>query len=109
MNPKIDLRVTVLDDKLWCDEIVIDAAGIQGDWRLKKKDDLEYKDFSLPADIAQNCLKLVKSLGLQYGAIDLALSDGIFWFIEINPTGEWGWLDRPGRGISYSIAKKLSQ
>lgn len=109
LNPKIDLRVTVLDDKLWCDEIVIDAAGIQGDWRLKKKDDLEYKDFSLPADIAQNCLNLVKSLGLQYGAIDLALSDGIFWFIEINPTGEWGWLDRPGRGISQSIAKKLSQ
>lgn len=30
-------------------------------------------------------------------------------FIEINPTGEWGWLSNDKREIDYDIAKKLSE
>ncbi|KAB0497179.1 RimK-like protein [Pseudomonas lini] len=108
ITPKIDLRVTVIGNKLWCDEIRMSGDGIDGDWRLIKKDELVFRSFSLPTDIEKKCFLLVKNLGLRYGAIDLAFSEGVFWFIEINPTGEWGWLDRPGRGISEAIAAELT-
>jgi len=104
---KIDLRVTIIGNKLWCDEINIGNNGIDGDWRLIKKEDLSFRSFSLPPTIEEKCFLLTKDLGLRYGAIDLAYSEGEFWFIEINPTGEWGWLDRPGRGISEAIAGEL--
>lgn len=34
----------------------------------------------------------MKSLHLVYGGIDLAKVDDSFYFIEVNPTGEWHWL-----------------
>lgn len=84
------------------------SDGIEGDWRLTKKDDLAIEDYVLSDDVAARCLRLVETLGLRFGAIDLAVSDGRHWFIEINPTGEWGWLDTPRRRLSIAIAEELS-
>ncbi|PTD76711.1 RimK-like protein, partial [Klebsiella pneumoniae] len=51
----------------------------------------------------------VKLLGLNYGAIDFIKTKDEYIFIEINPTGEWGWLSNDKREIDYDIAKKLSE
>ncbi len=106
--PKLDLRVTVVGGRLWCDAITDEQGGIDGDWRVRPKNELIYKDYDLPANVAERCHSLVRDLGLRYGAIDLALSNDRYWFIEINPTGEWGWLDRNGRGLSAAIAEELA-
>lgn len=107
ITPKLDLRVTVVYDQVWCDAITHDKKGIEGDWRVLPKQQLTYSSYNLPNDIKNLCVSLVQKLGLRYGAIDLALSEEIYWFIEINPTGEWGWLDRPKRGIAESIVDNL--
>ncbi|WP_308720751.1 hypothetical protein [Komagataeibacter xylinus] len=106
--PKLDLRVTIVGDRLWCDAVMDQHGGIDGDWRVRPKNELSYQDYDLPADVAERCRSLVRDLGLRYGAIDLALSGERYWFIEINPTGEWGWLDRDGRGLSAAIAEELA-
>ncbi|MDB5801745.1 MAG: RimK-like protein [Rhodocyclales bacterium] len=108
IEPKLDLRVTVLGDRIWCDEIRLDQGEIEGDWRLHSKDHLHFNPYDLPREVAKRCVQLTRDLGLRYGAIDLAFSKETYWFIEINPTGEWGWLDREGRGISEAIANELS-
>ena len=105
---KLDLRVTVLDDEIWCVAIERSGASISGDWRLTSKADLNYRTYTLPDAIASQCRELVRCLGLRFGAIDLAVVDGCHWFIEINPTGEWGWLDGVERPIAQSIAEHLS-
>lgn len=107
ITPKLDLRVTVIGDQLWCDAILIKNKGIEGDWRTQPRKWLSYQSYELPITIKNMCINLVKELNLTYGAIDLALSNGIFWFIEINPTGEWGWLDRPDRDIAEQIVNTL--
>jgi hypothetical protein len=44
----------------------------------------------LPADVRRRIRKLMSRLGLVYGAIDLRLtSDGQHVFLEINPAGQW--------------------
>lgn len=108
ISPKLDLRVTVLGDHVWAVSVEVEGAGIEGDWRLRKKEQLDYPDFALPPEVADLCIALVRHMGLVYGAIDLALSDGRFVFIEINPTGEWGWLDTPERPIAATIARALA-
>lgn len=108
LSPKTDLRVTIVGKRLWCVAVTDSGAAIEGDWRLRSKAVLEYHDYSLPPEIADRCLKLVEQFGLEYAAIDLALSNDKYWFIELNPTGEWGWLDRGGRGISNAIAEALA-
>jgi len=32
---------------------------------------------------------------LYFGAIDIVEHEGRFWFLEVNPNGEWGWLQKP--------------
>ncbi|WP_270505850.1 ATP-grasp domain-containing protein [Paraclostridium sordellii] len=91
IDTKIDLRITVIDNKAYTVKIVKEMYGIDGDWR-KEKNDVKFIPTEIPKDIEQKCISLVKVLGLKYGAIDMALSEGKYYFIEINPTGEWAWL-----------------
>ncbi len=109
LDPKLDLRVTVVGDRLWCAEVRSRGNPIAGDWRLTPKSDLTYPMHDLPPEIAERCLALVSRLGLRFGAIDLALCDGRYYFIEINPTGEWGWLEAPDRQIAAAIAEELAE
>ena len=55
------------------------------------------------------CHVLVDRLGLRYGAIDLVhTTDGRYCFLEINPNGEWLWLqDALGWPIAHRIAAEL--
>lgn len=106
--PKIDIRVTVVGNDVFATNITIKGRGIDIDWR-KVKDDVEFKTVSLPIDVKNKCIKLVKALGLKFGAIDLLKTEeGDYIFLEINPTGEWAWLvHTTGQPIPQSIADAL--
>lgn len=91
LYPKIDIRVSVIKDKIYAVKIVQNNQGIDGDWRLQKYN-LSYIPIELPNDIKEKCIKLVDNLGLAFGGIDLIKSNEEYYFIEINPTGEWAWL-----------------
>lgn len=92
VSPKIDVRVTVIGRKLTAVTITSAGKGIAEDWRVVDRDAIEYTEVKLPPYIERQCLKLLEVLGLNFGAIDLVESNGNYYFIEVNPTGEWGWL-----------------
>jgi glutathione synthase/RimK-type ligase-like ATP-grasp enzyme len=105
--PKIDIRVTVVCDFIFAVTITKDGKGLEKDWRLEK-DNLKYTQISLPSDIESKCKRLVASLGLKFGAIDLVLHKEQYYFLEINPTGEWVWLLRDANArIDEAIAEVL--
>jgi hypothetical protein len=107
LTRKLDLRVTVVGTQTWCAAIEKDGQSIFGDWRLAK-DHAELRDFPLPEDVRARCVRLTRDLGLRFGAIDLALSQGKYYFLEINPTGEWAWLEHSLEWrISDAIATEL--
>ena len=106
---KVDLRVTVVGETVFPVRIVEEGEGIDGDWRLRNKESLEFEDHVLDEGVSQRCVEVVQKLGLSYGAIDLAESRNGTTFIEVNPTGEWGWLSSPSRPISQTIAGWLSE
>lgn len=108
ISPKTDIRVTVIGNKLFAVKITSEGAGIKEDWRVLNKDKLEYTDIDLPDEIKNRCFQLVKKLGLNFGAIDFIESNGKYIFIEINPTGEWGWLNTPERRIDTCITDWLA-
>ncbi|MBL4790989.1 MAG: hypothetical protein JKY60_18715 [Kordiimonadaceae bacterium] len=48
----------------------------------------------LPDEIVSKAKAFMKSVGLVTGSIDLIVDeDGVYWFLEVNPTGAWAWLD----------------
>ena len=93
---RFDVRVTVVGSQLFA--VAIDsqsdpAASI--DWRLTDNPALAHHPLKLPERLADHLLRLMKSLGLSFGAIDLVQKpNGEFVFLEVNPSGQWLWLDR---------------
>lgn len=109
VHPKTDIRVTVIGDEIHAVRITSAGNAIAGDWRLLKREEIEYTDVKLPPIIAEYCRKIVSELKLKFGAIDLLETNESYYFIEINPTGEWGWLSTEKRPIEKDIAKVLAE
>lgn len=107
----LELRVTIVGDQVY--SAAIDSQKSEKakmDWR---KDGVgmadDWVDYPLPADLQNKLLRLMDYFELNYGAIDLILHpDGSFYFLEINPSGEYMWLEQtPGYRISEHLARVL--
>ena len=93
-----DIRVTVIGKKVFATKI-LKKGTIKGeiDWRLGTADErkLGYRVVTLPEEVEDKCLQIVSRLNLVFGAIDL-IEDfgGNYWFLEINPNGQWGFIEQ---------------
>lgn len=105
-----DIRVTIVGGRIFTAEICSQTdRDATVDWRKTSNPDLPHQHHSLPNKLENKLLQFVKLLGLVYGAIDLILdTKGNYFFLEINPGGQWLWLDRIlNLGITQSISDWL--
>ena len=109
LESKCDLRVTVVGEAVFSVRVLARGQAIRGDWRTTPKQDLEFRDCELGPEIAERCRLLTRRLGLSFAAIDLIENEEGTFFIEVNPTGEWGWLSNEERPIDVAIATWLGQ
>jgi glutathione synthase/RimK-type ligase-like ATP-grasp enzyme len=90
-----DIRVTVMGKSVIAvaiDSPILDRSRV--DFRRAEIYDLPHEVIALPPDLSRACVQLVERLGLAFGAIDLVqTADGGFLFLEINPNGQWYWLE----------------
>lgn len=107
LDNKIDLRVTVIDRSIYAVSITDNGNGIDGDWRKTPKEELLYTIVDLPEYVQNKIFKLMDKLNLVFGGIDLAKVNNEYYFIEVNPTGEWGWLTSTGLPIDKEIVSAL--
>ena len=50
----------------------------------------------------------MNDLGLTFGGVDLIFANNKYYFIEVNPTGEWGWLKSVAKlPIDKAIVKSM--
>lgn len=108
--PKVDYRVTVIGNTVIAAKIHgVDSCSIPIDWRTKK-DGVTFSECKLPANIEELCRLYVKKSGLLFGAIDLLEYNNNFTFLEINPNGEWGWLQKPaGLPIAEALCDLMAE
>jgi len=110
INKTSDIRVTVIGDKVFAAKILsqeYDETKI--DWRKAEKIKLHYEKIELPTSLTDLCVKLTKKLGLNFGAIDFVKDENDdFIFLEINPNGQWAWIEKQlNYNLSYEISKLL--
>lgn len=92
----------------------IDASQTQAgqtDWRKTKVDETQWTQAKLPDDIKEKIKRLMTALGLLFGVIDMIKTpEDAYVFLEVNPTGEWGMLERDLHlPISEAIAHTIYQ
>lgn len=104
---KADIRITIVRDKVFAVRIEkSDSAEV--DWRkpgVVKK----YTPTTLPEKIVQHLLRLNEGLSLVYSAIDLIQTpNDEYVFLEVNPVGEWVWLEQElGLNISETLINEI--
>jgi MvdC family ATP-grasp ribosomal peptide maturase len=90
----------------------LDASGTsrgRTDWRRAPPDECRWQQAQLPAEVSSGLQVLMSELGLVFGAVDfICTPSGEHVFLEVNPSGEWGMLERDlGLPISEAIAETL--
>ncbi len=92
----VEIRATVIGKQAFAVEIHSqDHPESRHDWRKGDTASLRHQSHLLPEDIEAKCVALVETLGLAFGAIDMIKTpDGKYIFLEINPNGQWAWIQQ---------------
>jgi glutathione synthase/RimK-type ligase-like ATP-grasp enzyme len=105
-----ELRVIWVAGKVFAASL--DASGTSRghtDWRRAAPDECRWQKAQLPNEVVTSLRTLMSELGLVFGAVDLICTpSGEHVFLEVNPGGEWGMLERDLElPISEAIAEAL--
>lgn len=111
IHKKYEMRITVVREKIFPVKIHSqEFEETKVDFRdLKKILDLKYELIDIPTYIRRFCFRIMKKLGLVFGAFDFAVIEkGEYVFFEVNPHGQWYWIEEAtGALISDAIADTL--
>ena len=68
-----------------------------------------WKEHTLPNEVSQQLIRLLRSLHLHYGCIDLTQQpDGTYVFLEVNPAGQFLFIEPDTfQPLSYAFAELL--
>lgn len=106
IDKKADLRITVIGKKVFPALILSqEFEETKIDWRNGENLRLQYKKIILPTYISELCIMLTERLNLNFGAIDFVIDkNGEFIFLEINPNGQWAWIEKQ---LDYNISSEI--
>ena len=107
-----ELRIVYVDGEIFTGKIQVNQSGPGAvDWRASDPAEKGggWQPYQLPAHVSDPIKKFMRSLQLSFGAIDMIrTTEGNYVFLEVNPQGEWGMLQRDlGYPIGETIAEKL--
>jgi MvdC family ATP-grasp ribosomal peptide maturase len=109
---QLELRVVYVNGNIFVG--ALDASvypASQADWRVPGVEIGSWQHHQLPDDVVCRLKTFIARFGLLFGAFDFILTpSGEYVFLEINPIGEWGMLERDlDLPISDAIADTLLQ
>jgi len=108
---RYDLRVTVIGDDVFAVRIESQQSGVSDvDWR-RAGGAQPHAVEELPSEVARMCRSITDSYGLEFAAIDLVRAhDGEHVFLELNPNGQWAWLEQlTGQPLRSCLADLLER
>jgi glutathione synthase/RimK-type ligase-like ATP-grasp enzyme len=87
-----ELRCVVMGDKIFAARLDSQAhEESRIDWR---GGDPEHEVYELPEHVQASLRRLMDSFGLNFASLDMIVTpEGDFVFLELNPNGQWLWLE----------------
>ncbi|WP_137991289.1 MvdC/MvdD family ATP grasp protein [Streptomyces vilmorinianum] len=108
-NKAYEIRVTVVDGELFPVTIHAPAGPGRLDWRRDSKN-LTYAPATLPGYIRDGIREMMRRLGLVYAALDFIVdAHGAHWLVDVNPGGQWAWIDQTRDAITRALADLLEK
>ncbi len=106
---KYDVRLTVVGNRFFAVAIHANSSDAHIDWRSDYSS-LRYESIDTPDDVRDAVIALLNRLDLPFGAFDFTVTpEGEWVFLEVNPNGQWGWIeDRTGLPITSAMVDLLT-
>ena len=102
-----EIRVFFLNGKLYSTAAVYDGAGKNIDLKLNyKSPDLHWVVYSLPVEIEQKICSFMDIANLNTGSLDLLKTDEGYYFLEVNPVGQYL---APSEYCNYYLEYEISK
>lgn len=100
------LRVVTVRNQAWT--AALDAPGLPLDWRGDISAHHAFEPEHTPQQVQEGALGLASSLGLGYSSQDwIETADG-YWFLDLNPSGQWLFLPEPvSQQVTFAMAAWL--
>jgi glutathione synthase/RimK-type ligase-like ATP-grasp enzyme len=109
---EVDLRITVVGEQFFAAAIHSQELPYPLDFRLFLDRDpgVRMEPTELPTEVEGGLMRLLKSAGLRYGAIDMRRTpSGRHVFLEVNPSGQWRFVEEvTGQPITAAMARLLT-
>ncbi|WP_331720768.1 ATP-grasp ribosomal peptide maturase (plasmid) [Streptomyces sp. NBC_01136] len=103
-----EVRVTFVGGRMFAAAIHAGSDAAHEDWR-SDYGSLTYTTTRIPEPVTEGMIRLMGALNLRYGAADFVVDpEGRWWFLEVNPCGQWDWIQgATGLPIVEAIADDL--
>ncbi|PWN67913.1 MvdC/MvdD family ATP grasp protein [Chryseobacterium oncorhynchi] len=102
IDKEYELRIMYVDGAFFTGKI---NNNTNADWRISNENYF-WSAYELPENIKINLTSMMKEMGLYMGAIDVIKGkDGEYYFLEVNPQGEWGMLQKE---LGFPIAERIA-
>lgn len=105
-----DYDLTVVYVAGQCFGFTVERNLFEGaDWRRTiNRVDLPWKPFALSPGVASSIRAFMGEARLKFGRLDFLIKGTETFFLEVNPNGQWGWLDPRGEnGVFDAVVAEL--
>jgi len=110
---EIEFRVTIIGHHVFPTAIESQKSKkTSEDWRRYDTQNTPYYPYRFPKELEEKLIAFMTEMGLVYGAVDMILhaETGEFVFLEVNPGGQWGWVEHmSGYPITETLIETLIQ
>ncbi len=104
-----EVRVTVFADEVVAVRIGVTESDAETDWRRSSRESLTYEPHVLNPRDTDGLMRLMDRYDLRFATADFIVDrSGESWFLEINPNGQWAWLEEDaGVDLTSHLARIL--
>jgi glutathione synthase/RimK-type ligase-like ATP-grasp enzyme len=92
-----ELRCVVMGERIFTAKLDSQAhESTRTDWRAStvENEAVEHEVFDLPEPVQAGLHRLMRSFGINFASIDMIVTpEGEFVFLDLNPNGQWLWLE----------------
>lgn len=108
INADLDVTIVYINGKCFPFELKRDRNLI--DWRKEiNKNKQVWKSHILDKEIHSKIACLMDDLNLKFGRLDFLYNSDGYHFLEVNPNGQWAWLDLNNEnGLMNEMIKQVS-
>jgi hypothetical protein len=105
-----DVTVVFVRRQLFAFSLDRDFLNTTVDWRQCMFQEQKWTRHSLPSDLSTAILEYMEALKLDFGRFDFLLDKHQrYWFCELNPNGQFAWLDLSGeQGLLDAVMQEIS-